>query len=74
MVCFTLSLYLLTDCDGCTFSLLVDSEKMDDGLTRLKQQLWNISLDSGSHSMLNNLEANTSDAKVLVHAHLDIYV
>uniref|UniRef100_A0A8D3CTX3 Laminin, alpha 3 n=1 Tax=Scophthalmus maximus TaxID=52904 RepID=A0A8D3CTX3_SCOMX len=57
------------DCDGCTFSLLVDSEKMDDGLTRLKQQLWNISLDSGSHSMLNNLEANTFDAKLQVGSH-----
>ncbi|KAF0042389.1 hypothetical protein F2P81_005921 [Scophthalmus maximus] len=70
MVTYFLSIeFTRSDCDGCTFSLLVDSEKLDDGLTRLKQQLWNISLDSGSHSMLNNLEANTFDAKLQVGSH-----
>ncbi len=40
---FILSSYLLTECDSCTLALLVDLERMDDALARLKQQLQNMS-------------------------------
>ncbi|XP_071343066.1 laminin subunit alpha-3 isoform X2 [Trachinotus anak] len=57
---------LTGDCDSCIYSLLVDLEEMDNGLARLEQQLQNISPDSGSHTTLNNLEANVSETKILV--------
>ena len=67
-------MYLPTDCDSCTYSLSADLENMDNGLTWLEQQLENSSLVSGSHSMLNHLETNISETKVLVHAAIgDLY-
>lgn len=57
-------MYLLTDCTTCSYSLLVDLEKMDDDLTWPKQKLQNISLDYVSHIRLSNLEANVSETKV----------
>ncbi|XP_058495004.1 laminin subunit alpha-3 isoform X2 [Solea solea] len=52
-------------CDSCTYTLLIDLEKMDDSLTWLEQQLQNISRVSGSHSNLTNLEAIIADIKIL---------
>lgn len=57
-------LYLLTECDNCTHTLLVNLEKMDDVLAWLKQQLQNNSRGPGSLSRRNNLEANISETKV----------
>ncbi|KAM6939335.1 laminin subunit alpha-3-like [Lycodopsis pacificus] len=59
------------ECDSCPVALLVDLEKMDDVLARLKQQLQNVTIGSVSLSRLNNLEANVSDTKILVGRHLD---
>ncbi|XP_039983754.1 laminin subunit alpha-3 isoform X2 [Xiphias gladius] len=60
---------LTGDSDSCTYALLVDLEKMDDGMAWLKQQLQNISLGPGSRSRLNNLEANISETKILVESY-----
>ncbi|XP_035763469.1 laminin subunit alpha-3 [Neolamprologus brichardi] len=57
------------ECDSCTYTLLVDSEKMDDDLVWLKQQLQNINHNPVSQSTLNNLEANISEAKVQMGRH-----
>ncbi|XP_005479284.1 laminin subunit alpha-3 isoform X2 [Oreochromis niloticus] len=57
------------ECDSCTYTLLVDSEKMDDDLFWLKQQLQNISHSPVSRSTLNNLEVNISEAKVQMGRH-----
>lgn len=62
IMCFILSLYLLTECDNCDSALLVDVEKIDNALARLKQQLKNIT--NGPGSLSNHLEANISDTKV----------
>ncbi|XP_068581622.1 laminin subunit alpha-3 isoform X2 [Cebidichthys violaceus] len=59
------------ECDSCPVASLVDLEKMDDVLARLKRQLQNVAIGSVSLSGLNNLEANVSDAKILVGRHLD---
>ncbi|XP_074492138.1 laminin subunit alpha-3 isoform X2 [Sebastes fasciatus] len=53
------------ECDGCTVSLLVDLEKMDDVLAPLKQQLQNVTNGPGSLSM-NDLEPKISETKILV--------
>ncbi|XP_031724153.1 laminin subunit alpha-3 [Anarrhichthys ocellatus] len=59
------------ECDSCPVALLVNLEKMDDVLARLKQQLQNVTIGSVSLSRPNNLEANVSDTKILVGRHLD---
>eukprot|EP00064_Thunnus_orientalis_P005002 superscaffoldBa00000475_g5015 len=54
------------ECDSCTHALLVDLERMNDVLARLKRQLQNINHGSDSLLKLNNLEANISKTKILV--------
>ncbi|XP_054875241.1 laminin subunit alpha-3 isoform X3 [Amphiprion ocellaris] len=51
---------------SCTYTLLVDLEKMDGVLAWMGQQLQNISLGPASLSSLNNLEADISKTKIQV--------
>ncbi|XP_074523638.1 laminin subunit alpha-3 isoform X2 [Halichoeres trimaculatus] len=52
-------------CDGCTVTLLLDLENMDDVLTQLKQ-LEKVSNSPGSLSKLKHLQANISNTGALV--------
>lgn len=64
---------LLTECDSCTHTLLVDLEKKAADLVWLKQQLQSSGYDPVSPPSLNSLEANISEAKVPIHGGGDVF-
>ncbi|XP_028282768.1 laminin subunit alpha-3-like isoform X2 [Parambassis ranga] len=55
------------ECDSCAQTLLVDLEKLDDDLGRIKAQLDNATASTSSLDRLNKLEKAITDTKILVN-------
>ncbi|XP_042353016.1 laminin subunit alpha-3-like [Plectropomus leopardus] len=55
------------ECDNCAQTLLIDLEKLDDELGRIKTQLDNATASASSQDRLNKLEKAIADTKVLVN-------
>lgn len=54
----------IPECDSCAQTLLVDLEKLDDDLGRIKAQLDNATASTSSLDRLNKLEKAITDTKV----------